>query len=452
MNTPIRVLFYGDGIVKTGFSRVSTEILTRLAGMRNRSNTPTFDIHHVAINYTPQRFRKQAQNPTAAQHIEAQLQRFQLEAQRLPYTIYPTDSDKPFEWNREYIEDVYGVTPLLNSLEVVKPDIIVLFNDIWLISKIIPKIQQHQWWRKHHPNIIAYFPVDGYLFKQEVKEPLQSIKASATFTKFGATQLHDLGIDCQIIGHGVNKNQFYPIHSNRLESIKIARHTFRNQVNSGASDWFQGDKFIILQGNRNQYRKMYSKTIEGFVKFLIENDMPKNVGLLLLGIPEDPMGIDWRKLVTFYADFYHVPEQELSSRIRLLRAGGFEDEELNLIYNICDVGINTSKGGGFELVTLEHAATKAAQLVPDNSCFTELWQSKSYMIACEELDVYEYQTPVAFRRVKTESVAQALTKAYTDYKDVTPYLDQCALAYQESQLHDWNEVAKAFESFIQNNV
>ena len=49
-------------------------------------------------------------------------------------------------------------------------------------------------------------------------------------------------------------------------------------------------------------------------------------------------------------------------------AGGIvDDRELNLLYNACDVGITTSMGEGWGLVSFEHGAAGAAQIVPDHS-------------------------------------------------------------------------------------
>ena len=50
-----------------------------------------------------------------------------------------------------------------------------------------------------------------------------------------------------------------------------------------------------------------------------------------------------------------------------------DDEHLNLVYNACDVGLNTSTGEGFGLVALEHGATGAAQVLPDHSACAELY-------------------------------------------------------------------------------
>ena len=52
-------------------------------------------------------------------------------------------------------------------------------------------------------------------------------------------------------------------------------------------------------------------------------------------------------------------------------------DELNVLYNACDVGLNTSEGEGFGLIALEHAAAGAAQVVPRHSACASCRQRAS---------------------------------------------------------------------------
>ena len=49
------------------------------------------------------------------------------------------------------------------------------------------------------------------------------------------------------------------------------------------------------------------------------------------------------------------------------------EQQINLLYNACDVGINTSMGEGWGLISFEHGATGAAQIVPAHTSFIENW-------------------------------------------------------------------------------
>ena len=56
------------------------------------------------------------------------------------------------------------------------------------------------------------------------------------------------------------------------------------------------------------------------------------------------------------------------------------EDKLNLIYNVGDVGIITSIGEGWGLVSFESAATGAAQIVPRHTSCAELWEGHAEMM------------------------------------------------------------------------
>ena len=64
---------------------------------------------------------------------------------------------------------------------------------------------------------------------------------------------------------------------------------------------------------------------------------------------------------------------DLGDRVHVSR-DEFSNDDLNRLYGACDVGVNTSCGEGWGLVSFEHALTGAAQVVPRNSVCEELWE------------------------------------------------------------------------------
>lgn len=455
MNT-IRIMVWGDGVLKTGFSRVATSILDRWTMYKYSDGAAVFEIHHVATNYAPMRIaRHYAQMGYAAQG-EEEARRLRVEASYKTYAVYETDSFAQLNFGGKIAEDVWGIQPFVELMNQIKPDVILLFNDIWLIAKILPMIQSNEWWLKSHPNILGYFPIDGYFMKTDVYPALSTLKASATFTKFGAKQLEQEAV---VIGHGVDTNVFYPYaHKtgeplSKRDSVSFARQALRELLDKETAAWFNEGKFILLQANRNQVRKMYHKTINGYVKFLKENQMPDDVGLLLLGSPDDFMGSDWRKIVAFCASYHGLPSQAVRERIKYVQTGNVTDAQMNMIYNATDVGINTAKGGGWELVNFEHAATNAAQILPNNSCFTEIWADKAYMMACAEEEIYENNTPVMFLRPLLSEVTRQITAAYRDFKHNYPEFERrCKLCYDEAVSHSWDDVARKLAEFVIKNA
>ncbi|MFO1285337.1 MAG: glycosyltransferase [Rubrivivax sp.] len=66
-----------------------------------------------------------------------------------------------------------------------------------------------------------------------------------------------------------------------------------------------------------------------------------------------------------------VQALDLAERVHWTDALGLPhpmpDAALNLLYNACEVGLNTSQGEGWGLIAYEHAAAGAAQIVPHHA-------------------------------------------------------------------------------------
>ncbi len=160
----------------------------------------------------------------------------------------------------------------------------------------------------------------------------------------------------RIIPHGVDTQVFrplFPLTGNIVEARKAARHQPYAQQRRAH------DAFIVLNANRNQPRKRIDITIAGFAKFAA--DKPDDV-MLYLHMGMTDIGWDIRELARRHG---------IMDRLIITHEGdnipGSSPEQLNRIYNTCDVGINTSEAESWGLTAFEHAATGAAQIVPGHT-------------------------------------------------------------------------------------
>jgi glycosyltransferase involved in cell wall biosynthesis len=165
------------------------------------------------------------------------------------------------------------------------------------------------------------------------------------------------------------------------------------------------DSFVVLNANRAQSRKRIDITLQGFARFA--RDKPPNVRLVLHhAIPYgDALAQVWRQ----------VEELGIEDRVKMGPevASGATNEELNLIYNACDVGVNTAMGEGWGLVSFEHAATGAAQVVPRHSACAELWAGAGEMVEPVAAYVPDFGL-LEMAEVAPEGVAAALERLYAD--------------------------------------
>jgi hypothetical protein len=86
---------------------------------------------------------------------------------------------------------------------------------------------------------------------------------------------------------------------------------------------------------------------------------------------------------------------------------------MNLLYNACDVGLTTTTGEGWGMVTFEHAATRAAQVVPRHTSLAELWAGAAEFVEPTNMFTYPGNLTVG-HIVSPEGVAAALQRVYED--------------------------------------
>ena len=102
---------------------------------------------------------------------------------------------------------------------------------------------------------------------------------------------------------------------------------------------------------------------------------------------------------------------------------------------------HTSVGEGFGLVSFEHAATGAPQLLPDHPALRELWGDSAVRLGPVRRVRTEY-SPLVMGEVAPGQVASALERLY---RDEAVYRNFARAAYQRCQAPDlrWSVVADA---------
>jgi glycosyltransferase involved in cell wall biosynthesis len=181
------------------------------------------------------------------------------------------------------------------------------------------------------------------------------------------------------------------------------------------------EDFIVLNANRNLGRKRIDLTLHGFARFA--RDRPRTRLYLHMGARDG--GVDVEALageLGIAERVIRTPTAERRPRV--------DDEHLNLIYNACDVGLNTCAAEGWGLVSFEHAATGAPQVVPDHSACGELWHDHGLLVEAGAGGV-----------VAPEDVAAALGRLHDDAA-LRDDLSARALAHARDPRFAWPAVAR----------
>lgn len=298
-----KILWIGDGGVATGFARVNHSIIENLPDR--------FEVHHLAVNYNG--------DPYPAEH-----------------DMYPARLGG----------DILGLNRIESLLEKIKPDLIFILNDPWLVNDYLTKIPVNC-------RVIAYIPVDAKYLNPRWIASISKINQAVTYTEFGKQEFlsayPNFSHEIEVVPHGFDADKFYPIGK------AVARDKLGLPLHS----------FIVFNGNRNQPRKRMDLTIKGFAEFAKDKE---DVYLYLHTGVEDA---GWN--IIELSKRYNILEKLILTDRNLNPQSYVSDEQLNIIYNCADVGINTSMGEGWGLVSIEQACTGVAQIVPDFSATSEIY-------------------------------------------------------------------------------
>lgn len=356
-----RVIWAGDAVAPTGFSRVTHNVIDRLK--------QKYEFHILGVNHwgDPHDF---------------------------DYKIYPA-----------YLSgEPYGFQRLPAMIKSLKPKIVVLFNDTWIINEYLRYIKAANLDLKD-VKIVAYFPVDHENIDPRYFKEYDIVDEVCTYTKFAEAQfrnsyrrMHDKDRDVTIVPHGVDLKTFYEMDMKECRRglyIKEDLDTFM-------------DSFVVFNGNRNSPRKRYDIFLQAFSMFQRGKDDVKaycHCGLL-------DEGLD---IIRFTTDYGFKNKLVVSTTTKEMP--GVSDKMLNKIYNCANVGVNTSMGEGWGLVAFEHAATMKPQIVPNHSACAELW--KDIGIVVDVLNQPPHVTPrlnAEFRIPDTYKLLEAMEMVYADWR------------------------------------
>jgi D-inositol-3-phosphate glycosyltransferase len=400
---PLNIICIGFNTYGTGLTRVMHAIMRRLADRHQ--------IHYLGIGYSGEIVHDRG------------------------LTIYPTNPKGG---------DVFAAFQAKRMIEEIAPDLVFILHDIWCFEQYLDRLAEY----RDRLKIVAYIPLDGNIVNARDAAALQRADRVVVYTSFAQKQFEGAfdrlvaerggefpAVD--VIPHGVDLSRFYPFAPLKDAGFASAARAEAKRKVFPALEHAE-DSFIVLNASRPDKRKRVDLTIEGFARFAAGK--PGNVRLCLhhaITTDEITAEIDAR-----------VARLGLKDRVILnpFPGGVVDDDALNLLFNACDVGINTSMGEGWGLVSLEHGAAGAAQIVPDHSACAELWRGRGELIAPARSYVPEHSL-LELSEVSPQGVAAALENLYADPQRVQRLAQA---AYQASMNPDyaWGSIAHRFDALF----
>jgi len=379
-----KVLWVADFAAMTGFGRVSGAVLPRL-----RDN---FEFVVLACNW----------------HGD------------------PTDEQKDFKMypaSNRFQQAPFGEDRIREIVEKEQPDIVFSLNDPWIVSEQYRRIEDLHKAGKF--KFVGYLTMDSYNWLGGIDPHINGWDGLVAFTEFGAYEFVKAGITkpIAVIPHGLDSDVFYPMDQGEArEKLGLKK-----------------DIFIVLNGNRNQFRKRMDITIAAFAKFAVgrpDAQLYMHMGLKDQGWDLMPLfaremgknGLDPNGRIIMTSNSHNPPNVPV--------------EMLNWIYNCADVGVNTTKGGGWELVNFENAACRVAQVVPDHTSTKEIFEGYGELIRCDHVDVdtnYGREMPCP----STEHLVEILSHLYEDKTYREHVAEKCYQRVTDKQF-SWDTIASQF--------
>lgn len=387
-----RILVIADAVASTGFARVNHSIMDRLY--------KKYDVHVLGVNYFG-------------------------DPHNYPYKVYPAAPGG----------DVFGLGRLPQLLKGIRPHLVFMINDPWLVKDYIEIILKTplgtvEGGKQAFPHTVAYMPVDGLNMQPGYVKPLNALNLAVGYTQFAVDELRKGGLTAHtaIVPHGVDTSIFKPVPKDK------AREAFKLP-----NDWF-----IVGCVNRNQPRKRIDLAMQYFAEWA--KDKPENVKLYYHGALRDHgWGIEQ------LADFFGIQDRLILTSNDMTVGTGIPVEALRNVYSVFDVHMSTTIGEGWGLTQHESMACRVPNIVPEWSALAEWARGGVAYVPCTSIQVNTGGLNTVGGVADKHAYMQELDKMYYD----ATYRNTVAKAGYDLVLQprfSWNSVANTFDTVFTDTL
>jgi D-inositol-3-phosphate glycosyltransferase len=265
----------------------------------------------------------------------------------------------------------FGIEQVKDFVLTNRPDVCVVYNDVMILKGVISQLKSAQ--SSHNFKIVAYVDQVYLCQKKEYVEFLnQTIDSAILFTPFWEKCILDQGLKTptHVLHHGFNIDAHFPVPK------KLARKLYNIHEND----------FIVLNLNRNQPRKRWDVCMQAMA--LLVSIAPDEPIKMLIGT--DLNGA-WN-IMELYERELRKYGLSLEDGMRHIIALDFpqqlSDEDVNFLYNVADIGMNTCDGEGFGLCNFQQAAIGIPQVISAVGGFLDFFTDDRAIMVKPKLTYY----------------------------------------------------------------
>lgn len=259
--------------------------------------------------------------------------------------------------NEDPKEEGFGFNKINEYLEMVNPDVVMIYNDPLIISRFIESMKHER--GKSPYKLWIYL---DQVYSGIAPQLMDNIRSHADrvycFTDIWKARFLEYGSfpDVRVLEHAVDPTVFSCMTPDAVKTIRD---------NIGLAP----DAIVMLNANRNSQRKRLDLSIGGFVRLLARNPTKPYYMIISTNMsPQSGAFYDVQRIFAEELKLWGLDVQKYLPNFLLIDTSPpnlMSDEAINQLYNTADIGINTSDGEGFGLCQLEHMYTGAPQIVTD---------------------------------------------------------------------------------------
>jgi glycosyltransferase involved in cell wall biosynthesis len=311
--------------------------------------------------------------------------------------------------------DTYGTNIFIETLINENPNIVFLYNDIIVVSRLLNKVLE---FRKNNIQAFQIYTHLDLVYDCERPEYLRHVfnlsDKVILFTDYWKTHLCNMG---------------FPEHKMSLLYLAVEGTKFSklDTIQSKRALDLPDNSFIVLNANRNSYRKAIDLTIRSFLIFLKQQQMDPRLFLLLHMQLDSGYGYNIVNVIESECLMLGLNFNEIiNNRILRLKNNPIEDETMNVLYNACDVGINTCIGEGFGLCNAEHSLVGKPQVVSSVGGLKDIFKDTVALV--EPATCYHIANHVDAHNgivyvCNSEDVVKKLTDIFNNYQNYSKHFE-----------------------------
>jgi len=271
--------------------------------------------------------------------------------------------------NEEPKEEGFGYNKIREYLEMVNPDVVMIYNDPYTIARFVDAMKHERGTSPYKLWLYVDQVYDG------IAQPLVDILHKHAdrvyaFTETWKAKFLEYGPfpDVRVLEHAIDPTIFSCMSDDARVAIRKNLALPSNAIS-------------FLNANRNSQRKRLDLTIMGFVGLLKANRTAPYYLVIATNLsPQSGAYYDLQRIYMEELKTNGLEFQEFARRLLLIDTSPpnvWSDEAINQLYNATDIGINTSDGEGFGLCQLEHMYTGAPQIVTDVGSYRSFLTSET---------------------------------------------------------------------------